>query len=938
MMENPRPGEIRLPIRNAESRRPAREAQSAASSSPRHGSAAPRTEHYRTTVEDYPGVNRHGQPSHYDSRSSTHSRSRYAATEAASQRNSPRPRGRGYRNSGSKAEEPGRRATFETSSDEGEGMTHRRRSHRGHRFHDIINQGHTRTQLGDMYIENQTVHNNWERASSERNDDKRIDILEALAFDYMDTRILSVNAAYGQTCRWLFSTNEYIGWRRSLRTGSRRRFLWIKGKPGAGKSTMMKLAFEQACEHFPRSKVASFFFNARGHGAAKMTEGMYRSLLHQILTKLPRLPSRLPSHIGKSVIRDGWPVTLLQNLLQEALLALPKEETLIFYIDALDECDEDDIRLALEHFEELMAQSVLEHIGFLVCFASRHYPNISVRHHRPMNVDSQPAHLNDIFRYVNNTLEVPGSLGRQLRDSISARCGGVFLWAVLTVRILNKSYDEGCTRSHLQARLSEVPSSIQALFNNVLQERDDRLLPTLQWVLFSQRALEIQELYFAVMTSVGQIPTGLWDREEIDISGMESFVLQSSRGLVEIKNGVAQVIHETVREFLLGGGLTELDSSLKGQVVSGSHARLAQWCQTYIALDTAYHCERQDEHHVISPYRDDYHRLPLLDYTLSSTVHHMQIAFDEGVLTLAASRQFADTWLTLGLYRYTARAHYECAALLCFLLARDYQRLEPGVLGRSVPMEETFSRTSNLSWYMELSTEWNIVPVLRKPATVLRNAATFASLGIARLFRDRKRVKTFQTLVDGVLFMSAGLGLDHVPGMLVEYAARLTRTAVNNALNCAALGFQQRTTRQLLQLGADPDECMLFFFLQVSPDKDSTLLDMLTVASAPLGFEGNADESRVAIATELLDHHATSKFALERACRNGRTELARLFIDRGAPVNLEIEGQTDSHALRVARWSGHDEIVRMLIEAGATEQTNARKNVLSDESTKVEGS
>lgn len=813
-------------------------------------------------------------------------------------------------------------------------MTHRRRSHRGHRFHDIINQGHARTHLGDMYVENQTIYNSWEQASSERNDDKRIDILEALAFDHMDTRLLSVGAPYGQTCRWLFDTHEYIEWRRSLSTGSRRRFLWIKGKPGAGKSTMMKLALEQASEHFPRGIVASFFFSARGHGAAKTIEGMYRSLLHQILTKLPRLPSKLPSHIGKSVIRDGWPVLLLQNLLQEALLALPQGETLIFYVDALDESNKDDIRLALKHFEELVAQSLLRNIGFLICLASRHYPNISIGHHRAMNLDSQAAHSDDVSEYVHNALKVPGPLGGQICASINDRCAGIFLWAVLTVGIINKSHDEGATRSQLQARLREVPDSIQALFSNVLQERDEYLLPTLQWVLFSQRALEVEELYFAVMTSVGHISTGFWDRAEIDITRMESFILQSSKGLIEVKHGIAQFIHESVREYLLGGGLVQLDPSLEGHAATGSHAKLAQWCQTYVALDTSYHCEHQDEPDetifdsrrridVDTWYVPSLIQLPFLSYALSATTHHMQIAFDDDELSLTALGRFADLWLNLALHRYSGAAHYECVAVLCFLLARHLPNLDSGALGRSTPKDITSLDARQFPLYTDDS-DFHMV---RKPSSVLQNAANFASIDIARFFRDRRQVQSFQTLVEGALFLSAGLGLDHVLEPLLEYAAWMKGEALNNALGPAALGLQTSTTKELLRLGAHPDGCRSAYSLSEfirDLGRNCTLLDLLAFTHEPQGYEGNADEARMVIATELLDSHATFKYALMGACLFDRVRLARLLINRGARVNLRVSNSKYSSALSIARRRGHDKIVRILKKSGATRKTKAR--------------
>ncbi|KAH7123077.1 hypothetical protein EDB81DRAFT_731796 [Dactylonectria macrodidyma] len=55
-------------------------------------------------------------------------------------------------------------------------------------------------------------------------------------------------------------------------------FLWIRGKLGAGKSTIMSFAYKEATKH-NQSIVISFFFNARGGSLERSTTGMYRSLL-----------------------------------------------------------------------------------------------------------------------------------------------------------------------------------------------------------------------------------------------------------------------------------------------------------------------------------------------------------------------------------------------------------------------------------------------------------------------------------------------------------------------------------------------------------------------------------------------------------------------------------------------------------------------------------
>jgi hypothetical protein len=67
-------------------------------------------------------------------------------------------------------------------------------------------------------------------------------LMEALAFDQMDTRLQTISTAHAKTCQWLFAREEYKTWRDPGALHVHNGFFWIKGKPGAGKSTLMKSA------------------------------------------------------------------------------------------------------------------------------------------------------------------------------------------------------------------------------------------------------------------------------------------------------------------------------------------------------------------------------------------------------------------------------------------------------------------------------------------------------------------------------------------------------------------------------------------------------------------------------------------------------------------------------------------------------------------------
>src|SRR4051812_12638145 len=107
----------------------------------------------------------------------------------------------------------------------------------------------------------------------------------------MNFRRDEADKAYDCTCDWILRNEDYITW-----TREERGLLWIKGKPGAGKSTLMAYIYRQP-KNMPledRTLALDFFFHGRGTPLQKTQIGMFRSLLHQIFTLDPsvRAPIR----------------------------------------------------------------------------------------------------------------------------------------------------------------------------------------------------------------------------------------------------------------------------------------------------------------------------------------------------------------------------------------------------------------------------------------------------------------------------------------------------------------------------------------------------------------------------------------------------------------------------------------------------------------------
>lgn len=232
-------------------------------------------------------------------------------------------------------------------------------------------------------------------------------LVDSLTFKRMDARLHNIAPALPKTCKWLFRHDAFLAWNDDARMEEHKGFLWIKGKPGCGKSTIIKAALEAAKRN--RSKkmcvTVSYFFNARAPGVLeKSTLGLYRSLAHQILQIVPSFAStfdELFSWKSNSETMD-WTVIELQGFLVEVVRTV-KRPSLSIFIDALDEGDENDIRALISFLENLTAYA--DGCPTLrICLSSRHYPHITIKKGLSLIVERQREHDQDIEVYVQDKL------------------------------------------------------------------------------------------------------------------------------------------------------------------------------------------------------------------------------------------------------------------------------------------------------------------------------------------------------------------------------------------------------------------------------------------------------------------------------------------------------------------------------------------------------
>jgi hypothetical protein len=397
------------------------------------------------------------------------------------------------------------------------------------------------------------------KLSQKLSDEQYKDLLCLLSFDQIDARLMSLRTAQANTCTWLLITPQYQEWLDSDKFQDHRGLFWVKGNPGTGKSVAMKFLLEER-RKVGGAMVISFFFNARGESLERSTVGLYRSLLLQLLEGASELRPALDSYGTlrlETIKRSGWPLEMLKAIFAHVVARL-QSRPLYCYVDALDECPEEDIREMVSFFDELGQQNSTSELR--VCFSSRHYPEISTKAGLQLILEKEEDHRADIGLYIDahlNLRSTPDADG--IKAEILRKSSGIFLWVALVIPILNKEHDRGRIKA-LKQRLNDIPTRLHDLFYDVLT-RDcnnlQELATCLQLVLFARRPLRPEEFYVALLTGTDDAAQEPFDSTHVTAETIRKFVLDASKGLAEITKSstpTVQLIHESIRDFLLGAG------------------------------------------------------------------------------------------------------------------------------------------------------------------------------------------------------------------------------------------------------------------------------------------------------------------------------------------------------------------------------------------------
>ena len=344
--------------------------------------------------------------------------------------------------------------------------------------------------------------------------------------------------------------------------------------------------------------------------------------------------------------KKGWLLEEVRDHFKDAITRqCPQNYRIIVFIDALDECDEDDsagnrcdgdtAHSIARFFTEALAMAHDTGCDLRICLSSRYSIDSGIQDCFKLRVEDFTA--KDMSKYIHANLRISKSK-QDLAQAIIAKSSGVFLWVILVVSKLSNAHVSGESATELVNTLDSTPSSLSQLFiqiiNAVLDEDRQTFAQIMLWIASAKRPLTSTELRFALAF---QFP--FKSQKDCEASPefvnndeqMERILHSRSGGLIETSKAegnsmhIVQFIHSSVRDFLmLESGFEIVDPSLGEGLIDKGQDQLTRSCVNYIKIEELFSNTTNDTKYESSPRKleNDGDTYPFLRYAATSIFEH----------------------------------------------------------------------------------------------------------------------------------------------------------------------------------------------------------------------------------------------------------------------------------------------------------------------------
>lgn len=333
-------------------------------------------------------------------------------------------------------------------------------------------------------------------------------LLTSLFYPEHNSRKDMLKPAWHDTFDWILDEAKFAGrderqlwsnYPKWLREGDG--VYWVSGKPASGKSTLMAHMLDSPATMSNLATWASgrqlhtlsFFFWRPGSPLQKSVIGLLRSLLLQLLEQAPDISSHIQSECQLVPSRiPSWSENQLRAMMEAAIAAASSGRScVLIFLDGLDEFDGD----VPELIKLLYGLQDCENVKCVV--SSRPDAQLKQRLQSCAQLRLEDLNYEDISEFVRaqlcSTDADTGNLSELLEletlaKNVCERAQGVFLWAALTTTSLLRGIAAGDEWSVLWSRLQVMPTDMNKLFEQMLEQVDEVHQRSLA---FSFRAMDL---------------------------------------------------------------------------------------------------------------------------------------------------------------------------------------------------------------------------------------------------------------------------------------------------------------------------------------------------------------------------------------------------------------------------------------------------------------
>ncbi|KAK2755707.1 hypothetical protein FQN54_005857 [Arachnomyces sp. PD_36] len=349
--------------------------------------------------------------------------------------------------------------------------------------------------------------------------------------------------AHTRSCDWIENHRAAKPW---ICPGSRNLVLWIKGKPGAGKSVLTS-AVIRSLEDDPKFTVLYYFCNYYStHG----NKSCY--LLRSLVAQLLRRNADLSSYVYEEYIQKGSSPSARQ-LKKLVGILITAENHVRIVVDGIDEFPEKDQKQIIN---DLIPLASIAETGAesKILFSSRDIQPISKQLSRYPTVclsGEREAIDAAIKSYIGHSLANlrPQFMDTRCKDIMNSvekelikKAQGMYLWVRLVLQMLDNVH----TVADLQHAVRSLPTDLRKFHQYEPRDRD-KALRVFKWISLAEKPLQRHELLDAVSLHPGNCILN-------DETRVWSNVIDLCKPLIEeMPNGSIVFVHFTVKEYLLSG-------------------------------------------------------------------------------------------------------------------------------------------------------------------------------------------------------------------------------------------------------------------------------------------------------------------------------------------------------------------------------------------------